>query len=146
MSGFLGTGAPFASDVNLVIQILMGSALLAGMMLARRGQYRAHAICQGSVMVLNLVMIALIMSPSFRSGVMPGLPGELSRPYYLVSTLHAALGSIAQLLGLYIVLRAGTNLLPQALRFQNYKLWMRTELVLWWIVILLGVATYYLWL
>jgi uncharacterized membrane protein YozB (DUF420 family) len=146
MSGFLGTGAPLASDVNLSIQILMGSALLAGMMLARQGQYRAHAICQGSVMLLNLVMIALIMFPSFRWGVLPGLPGGLGNPYYSVATLHATLGAIAQLLGLYIVLRAGTNLLPKLLRFQNYKLWMRTELALWWAVIILGVVTYVVWL
>ena len=97
-------------------------------------------------MVLNLVMVASVMLPSFSQGVLPGLPGELKNSYYFVSTLHAALGSVAQLLGLYIVLRAGTNLLPQALRFQNYKLWMRTELALWWAVILLGVATYYVWL
>ncbi|TAK06485.1 DUF420 domain-containing protein [bacterium] len=146
MNGFLGTGAPFLSDLNLTIQLLMGVALLIGMVLARRGHYRAHAICQGSVMLLNLVMIALIMLPSFRLGVLPGLPGELGKPYYSVATLHASLGATAQLLGLYILLRAGTNLLPQLLRFQNYQLWMRTELTLWWAVILLGVATYYVWL
>lgn len=146
MGGFLGTGAALKADINLVIQLLMGIALLLGMGLARRGHYRAHAICQGSVMLFNLVMITLIMLPSFRLGVLPGLPGELGKPYYSVATLHASLGAIAQLLGLYIVLRAGTRLLPQFLRFQNYKLWMRTELVLWWTVILFGVATYYVWL
>lgn len=146
MSGFLGTGAALKADINLVIQLLMGLALLLGMILARRRHYRAHAICQGSVMLLNLVMIALIMLPSFRLGVLPGLPAELDKPFYFVATLHAALGSVAELLGLYIVLRAGTNWLPRALRFENYKLWMRTELALWWTVILLGVATYYVWL
>lgn len=145
MSGFLGTNAPLEADINLVIQLFMGIALLVGMMLARRRCYRAHGICQGSVMMLNLVMIALIMFPSFREGVIPELPGRLRNPYYSVSTVHAALGITAQLLGLYIVLRAGTNLLPRALCFQNYKLWMRTELVLWWVVIVFGVATYYLW-
>lgn len=145
MSGFLGTNAPLEADINLVIQLFMGIALLLGMMLARRRRYLAHGICQGSVMILNLVMIALIMFPSFRDGVFPELPARLRIPYYSVSTLHAALGIIAQLLGLYIVLRAGTNLLPRALCFQNYKLWMRTELVLWWVVIVFGVATYYLW-
>lgn len=146
MSGFLGTGAALKADINLVIQLLMGIALLLGMILARRRHYRAHAICQGSVMLLNLVMIALIMLPSFRLGVLPGLPAELDKPFYFVATLHAALGSVAELLGLYIVLRAGTNWLPRALCFQNYKLWMRTELALWWTVILLGGATYYVWL
>ena len=146
MNGLLGTGASLKADINLVIQLLMGIALLLGMILARRRHYHAHAICQGSVMLLNLVMIALIMLPSFRLGVLPGLPGGLGKAYYSVATLHATLGAIAQLLGLYIVLRAGTNLLPQVLRFENYKLWMRTGLILWWTVIALGIATYYVWL
>lgn len=144
--GLFGTGAGLKADVNLLVQLLMGAALLAGMVLARRRRYRAHAICQGGVMLLNLVMIASVMLPSFRDGVLPGLPRELGKPYYSVATVHAALGTIAQLLGLYIVLRAGTDWLPERLRFQNYRLWMRTELALWWTVIGLGVATYYVWL
>ena len=146
MGGFLGTGAPLKSDLNLAIQFCMGVALLAGMMLARRRHYRAHALCQGTVMMLNLALIASIMAPSFWLGVVPSLPAGLRQPYYGLSTLHAVLGTIAQLLGLYIVLRAGTNLLPPALRFQNYKLWMRTELALWWVVIVFGLFTYYVWL
>jgi len=124
----------------------MGIALLIGMVLARRRYYRAHAICQGSVVVLNLVMIGFIMLPPFWRDVVPGLPARIGNSYYFVPTLHAILGGIAQLLGLYIVLRAGTNLLPRPLCFQNYKLWMQTQLALWWAVILLGVATYYVWL
>ena len=124
----------------------MGLALLLGMVLARRGLYRAHAICQGSLVLLNLVLIALIMLPPFASDIAPGLPQRLGQPYYFFPTLHAILGSAAQLLGLYILIRAGTNLLPRALCFQNYRLWMRTELALWWIVIILGIATYYVWL
>jgi uncharacterized membrane protein YozB (DUF420 family) len=146
MGGFLGTGAPFKADVNLVIQILMGLTLLVGMFLARQGNYRAHAFCQTGVALLNLILIGLIMLPSFRLGVLPGLPHRLGKPYYSIATLHTAMGSIAELLGLYIVLRANTNLLPKALCFQNYKLWMRSTLALWWAVILFGLATYYVWL
>jgi uncharacterized membrane protein YozB (DUF420 family) len=146
MEGFLGTGAEFSSDVNLIIQVLMGLSLLAGMILARRKRYRAHGICQSSVMLLNLVMIFWVMLPAFWSGVTPGLPSALRKAYYFVPTLHATLGIIAQLLGLYIVLRAGTDFLPRFLCFNDYKLWMRTELILWWVVIVLGIATYLVWL
>jgi plastocyanin len=48
-------------------------------------------------------------------------------------------------LGIYIVLVAATKLLPRALRFKRYKPWMRFELGLWWVVILIGVSTYYVW-
>ncbi len=145
-AGFLGTGARLGSDVNLVVQLLMGFALVLGMILARRGLFRAHALCQTSVVLLNLLLIASIMLPPFASDIVPGLPRRLDQAYYLLPTLHALLGTIAQLLGLYIVIRAGTNWLPEKLRFQNYKAWMRTTLVLWWSVIVLGIATYWAWL
>ena len=57
MNGFLGTGATLRADLNLCVQVTMGLALLVGMLLARRKQFRAHKYCQSSVMVLNLVMI-----------------------------------------------------------------------------------------
>lgn len=145
-AGFLGTGARLASDVNLVVQLLMGFVLVVGMILARRRRYRAHAICQGSVVLLNLILIALIMLPPFARDIVPGLPRRLGQSYYSVPTLHAILASIAQILGLYILIRTGTNWLPARLCFHNYKLWMRATLALWWSVILLGVATYYVWL
>ncbi len=146
MNGFLGTGASFAQDLNLALQLSMAAALLAGMMLARRGYYRAQAVCQSAVVLFNLGLIASVMLPAFRFGVLPGLPAQIARPYYAVAALHATLGTAAQLLGVYILLAAGTKLLPHALRFDNYKRWMRTELALWWGVAVLGIVTYYLWL
>ncbi|MEW6208365.1 MAG: DUF420 domain-containing protein [Acidobacteriota bacterium] len=145
MNGFLGTGATFQADLNLVVQIVMGLMLLFGMALARKKNFRAHKYCQSSVMILNLAMIFLIMAPSFHRQVEPNLPAKLADSYYLVATIHAALGTIAELLGLYIVLVAATRLLPQKLRFRRYKPWMRSELALWWIVILFGMGTYYYW-
>ena len=145
MHGFLGTGATFWADLNLVLQIAMGVALLGGMVLARRQQFRAHMLCQSSVILLNLVLIFLIMLPSFRRQVAPRIPAGLHEVYYAVAALHAGLGALAELLGLYIVLRAATNLVPARLRFQNYKAWMRTALGLWWGVVLLGLGTYALW-
>ena len=146
MSGFLGTGASFAADLNLALQLSMAAALGVGMALARRKHYRAHAVCQSTVVLLNLVLIARVMLPSFRDGVLPGLPAGIGKLYYSVATLHAAAGGVAQLLGIYIIIAAGTKLLPERLRFRNYKRWMRTELALWWTVVVLGAATYYIWL
>ncbi len=63
--GFLKTAAPFKTDLVLTMEVVMGAALLAGIVLARRGYYRAHAWCQSGVVLLNLVLIAFIMAPSF---------------------------------------------------------------------------------
>jgi hypothetical protein len=39
----------------------------------------------------------------------------------------------------------GTSLLPEKVRITNYKLWMRSALILWWVVLLLGFATFTRW-
>jgi len=145
VKGFLGTGATFEADVNLVVQLVMGMALMAGVVLAKQQHYRAHGICQTTVMLLNLLMIGIVMWPSFRRQVNPMFPRVLHRSYYAAPTVHAALGITAELLGLYIVTVAGAKVLPQWLRFKRWKLWMRTELVLWAIVLVSGVGTYCAW-
>ena len=123
----------------------MGATLLVGIFLARAKLFRAHGICQSFVVILNLAPIVSFMLPAFRTGVAPGLPSHLGDRFYTVTTAHAILGATAEVLGLYIVLVAGTNLLPRGLRFTNYKRWMRTELALWWLVIIFGIATYSAW-
>lgn len=145
IKGFLGTGATFGADLNLVVQVAMGLALVAGYLLAKRKRFAAHGVCQTTVLLLNLGMIGLVMWPSFEQQVRPALPKGLHKWYYAAATIHALLGAAAELLGLYIVIVAGTRVVPQSMRFRNWKRWMRTELVLWSIVLLTGVGTYYSW-
>ena len=144
VQGFLGTGATFEADLNLVVQLVMGGALFAGALLAKRQRYRAHGICQTTVLLLNLSIIGLVMCPAFRQAN-PTISKALRRSYYAAPMIHAVLGMVAELLGLYIVLVAGTNLLPVWLRFKNWKQWMRMEFVLWLVVVISGMGTYYAW-
>jgi len=145
MLEFFRTGAGLKANLNLVSQLAMGVALIGGGLLARAKRYTAHGICQASVLVLNLIAIAFVMWPSFHGQVMPALPKHLTDSYYGVATTHGILGGIAELLGLYIVLAAGTGILPLSLRISRWKVWMRIELALWWVVIVTGVFTYYVW-
>ena len=144
VKGFLGTGATFEADVNLVVQVMMAIALVAGAVLAKQQRYTAHGICQTTVLLLNSLMIGLVMWPAFRQ-VNPTIPKVLHKSYYAAPMVHAGLGMTAELLGLYIVLMACTDVLPERLRFRNWKVWMRTELVLWLVVVISGVGTYYAW-
>ncbi len=144
-TGFLGTGATFGADLNLVVQLIMGLALLAGAVLAKQKRYIAHGICQSTVLLLNLLMIGLVMWPSFQQQVKPVLSRVLRKRYYEVAFTHAVLGVAAEFLGIYIVLVAGTNVVPKWLRFKNWKWWMRAELVLWTIGLVSGVGTYWVW-
>lgn len=144
-TGFLGTAAPWAADVVLLLEIGMGAGLLAGALLARAGRYRLHAACQSMIVLVNVVLILVAMFPSFHYHVSPKLPGKIAKPYYAFALTHAVLGGVAEAGGLYILLAAGTKLLPEKMRIKQYKFWMRSLLVIWWLVLLLGLATYASW-
>jgi uncharacterized membrane protein YozB (DUF420 family) len=144
-TGFLGTAAPRAADITLLLEMGMGAGLLVGAGLARAGRIGFHAACQSIIVILNLSLIVLTMFPAFHRQVLPKLPGRIGRPYYALATTHAALGGVAELAGLYILLAAGTKLLPEKFRITRFKFWMRSVLLVWWIVLLLGMATYARW-
>jgi uncharacterized membrane protein YozB (DUF420 family) len=143
--GFLGSAAPRYADIVLLLEMAMGVALLAGAQLARLRKFRAHAVCQSGVVLLNAAIIALVMIPSFHAQVAPRIPLRLGKAYYALATAHGVLGSIVECAALYILLAAGTQLLPHGLRLTRYKLWMRTVLAGWWLTLFLGLATYARW-
>ena len=139
------TAAPPLANLVLALEVAMALGLLAGAGLARKRRFRQHAWCQSIIVVLNLLVIATMMVPSFRVHVVPRIPANLGKAYYALATTHAAFGTLTEVAGIYIMLSAGTALLPEKLRINRYKFWMRTVLALWWIVILLGLATYARW-
>jgi len=145
IKAFLETAAPRDANVVLVLEIAMGVGLLVGARLARKGRFRQHAWCQSIIVLLNFAVVAVMMIPSFRVHVLPRVPAKLGKAYYALATTHGALGTVTELAGLYILLSAGTTVLPEKLRITKYKVWMRSVLVLWWVVLLLGIATYTRW-
>jgi Ca2+/H+ antiporter len=92
MKGLLGTGATFAADLNLVVQFVMGAALLVGGLLAKQKRYAAHGGCQTTVQLPNLLIIALVMWASFHQQVGPVFPRAFHKRYFTVATIHGALG------------------------------------------------------
>ena len=141
----MGTAAPLHANLVLLLEMAMGAGLLIGARLARLRRFRQHAWCQSLIVLLNLGVIALTMIPSFRAQVIPKIPVKLGKAYYAVATAHAALGTVTELLGLYVLLAVGTSVVPERFRISRYKIWMRATLVLWWVVLLLGLATYARW-
>jgi hypothetical protein len=142
---FLEAAAPLYAELTLLLEFAMAVGLVIGALLARLGRFRQNAWCQSVIVLVNLAVILLTMIPSFRVHVYPKIPLRLGKAYYGLATAHAALGTVTEVAGLYILLAAGTKVLPQQLRITNYKVWMRTVLVLWWLVLFLGLATYGRW-
>ena len=140
--GFLGQGAPWGADLNLLLQVGVGILLLSGMALARRGRHGAHGICQSTAFVLAVAMTVLWMIPAFHAIHADALGRGVVNRVTVAVAAHVVIGSLALLVGAWVVLVAGTPLVPARLRFSDYKRWMRTLLTLWWLAIILGVAVY----
>jgi uncharacterized membrane protein YozB (DUF420 family) len=145
MGTLFGTPAPDVSDLVAVFEVAIAVSLIAGMFLVRAGHIRLHKYLQSSIVLVNIPVVLAWMVPQYLSNVLPGLPTELAEPYYLLPTLGVLVGGAAEALGIYILLVAGTNWVPEAWRFRRYKVWMRIELGLWWTVVVVGLAIYYVW-
>ncbi|MGC2034231.1 MAG: hypothetical protein WA761_02155 [Thermoplasmata archaeon] len=143
--GFLVAASYFYSDVVLLVEIAIAFMLIVGMFVVRRGHIRAHMYIQSSMVLVNIPIVLIWMVPEYTQWVLPGIPHDIGQQFYWVPTLMLVAGIAAEALGVFILLVAGTNWIPERLRFRRYKLWMRSELLLWWLVVLLGISTYYVW-
>ena len=121
LAAFLETAAPRRANVVLVLEIAMGIGLLLGAWLARKGRFQQHSWCQSTIVLLNFAVVTVMMVPSFRVHVLPRIPAKLGKAYYAFATTHGALGTVTELAGLYILLSAGTSVLPEKLRITTYK-------------------------
>jgi hypothetical protein len=134
---------PPAALAVLAVETILAVLLVVGMFLARSGRIKQHAWIQSFVILANLPVILVWMVPSYLLNVGPYVGPYLSMDWIYFPVAMLVVGALAEGLGIYVVLVAGTNFVPARLRFRRYKLWMRTVLILWWTVFLLGVGTFY---
>ncbi len=143
-NGFLGTSAPLVADITLVLSGLVALLLTIGVVLAVRKRYEAHRWVQTSAVTLNIVLVLVVMIGSFLRAAAPGLPQRIAEPYYSVAVAHGLGGLVAFVFGTFVMLR-GNGLVPRALRFRNYKLFMRTAYGLYMAATALGAWLYATW-
>jgi len=139
MQALLGTR--LAADINLIAQIGLLIGLWIGFYFARTRQIPKHANMQTTMVLANLVFIFFVMIPSFYQYIILG--GTTGGIVAQLMLLHGLLGLVAQLSGLYLVLRMRTQLIPPRFRVRNFKLVMRSTLGLWTIIFVLGIGIYY---
>jgi uncharacterized membrane protein YozB (DUF420 family) len=144
MSGLFPNPTSTSAELVLVIELVIAGLLVVGWVIVRLGHVRAHRALQSSMVLVNIPIVLVTMLPGYLQYIWPGLPGTLGQPTSFYPTIMLVAGIAAEVLGVYIILVAGTSLIPERFRFRRYKLWMRTELGLWWVVVLAGIATYYL--
>jgi uncharacterized membrane protein YozB (DUF420 family) len=141
--GFLGTNAPLISDLSLVVILVTAVLFTWGWELARRKRYEAHRWVQTTAVILSGLVGLTFMLNSFVTHILPGVPSNLLEGDYGLSTLHALVGTAAVLFGVFVALR-GNDLVPQALRFKDYKTFMRTAYAMYMLATLLGMVVYVL--
>jgi hypothetical protein len=140
--GFFGPG-PLIADVNLFLEVLLVVGLAYGYVLAQRGNIEAHQVNQTIWVVLNIGLIALIMAGSMQD-VKPSNFSDFARWRIGVTWLHALVGTLSALAGVWIVLQMN-NFLPQHWHVRWWRNLMRAALAGYGLTALLGFATYYFW-
>jgi len=139
--GFLGSRAPLYADLTLLLTLLTAGMFTLGLFLARQKRYEVHRWIQTTAACLNALVVLLVMIWSFVTYILPGLPGKLLTGTYGITTVHALVGTLGLLFGVFVVLRAN-GLMPRSLRFKNYKLFMRLAYSLYMLATLIGVIVY----
>lgn len=141
MPGFLGTKATLRSDLTLVLIIVTAILFNVGFVLARRKQFVAHRWVQTSAVILNTLVVLISMVTSYIVHILPGIPSKLAQGDYAVTTVHGIIGAVALIFGVFVALR-GNELLPQSMKFQNYKPFMRWAYALYMLATLGGILVY----
>ena len=140
----MGTRANFAADFTLLLMLAILGLFTLGVFLARRRRYEAHRWVQTGAALLNAGMVLWMMILPFRDFVIQDQGGPRPTVFYAVTSLHALVGAAALLFGLFVVLRAN-GLVPNALKFRNYKGFMRAAYGIYFTATLLGVLVYIVW-
>lgn len=161
--GFLGTNANFAADMTLVLSILVALTFTYGAWLAKKAQgierkypkgaperaaarrlFGVHRRVQTGGAVVNIILVLWLMLLPYRDFVLRDSGGPRESVFYTVTTLHALVGLFAFIFGNFVVLR-GNNLMIPALKFKNYKPFMRTAYAAYMLTTLLGIGVYVTW-
>jgi uncharacterized membrane protein YozB (DUF420 family) len=124
--------------------VLIALLFTVGVALALNKRYQLHRWVQTTAASLNAIFVLWMMILPFKNTVAPNIPAKLSQSFYAVASLHGLIGFTALTFGLFVTLR-GNKLVPKALRFNNYKLFMRIAYSLYMLATLLGVGVYLVW-
>jgi uncharacterized membrane protein YozB (DUF420 family) len=132
---------PFGANLSLVVMLVAAVLFTIGWRLAVGKRFEAHRWVMTIAVCLNAVLVIAWMVRSFVLYVAPELPAKLGQAAYGITTVHAVVGAIGLVLGVFVALR-GNGLVPKALRFTNYKAFMRAAYAVYLLATVLGVLVY----
>ena len=138
MDGFLGTTAPFLSDLSLIVSILLGGVAAFGGIQARKKNFDKHCPVMAYAALINWLPVLVVMVPAF-IGVLQGTETLATGTFANVPIFHGILGTITQLLMTYTVTRMyWIETLPP-----KKPIWlMRITMILWLLTVFGGIGVY----
>ena len=131
MSAIIGTGAPVSSDLNLLLQIIVLTALIFGAMSGIKKRFIKHSRIMTAVVILNAAGLIFVMAPSLF--IYLTSPPEIYSFGMISTSLHVLTGISAIATGTAFIL----NKKPL-----NLRLWMRLSFLLWVTSFILGFLIY----
>ena len=130
--GFLGNHAPYAADLNLLLQIIVLSMLLAGAYFARASKLKTHSRIMKSALIIQLSALILWMGPSLVLNI-EAFGSFTSGP--VITTLHALGGVLALALAI-------TASYHRRIGSLQLKWTMRSAFIVWISTAVLGIGFY----
>ena len=125
-----------AKLIVVVLEVIILAGLFFGFYLIRFKKNRAlHEKNQTAWVLFNLVPILFVMLVSY--------PRMAAANFMMpLIAIHALVGTLSELLGIYLILRM-KNMLPPGLRVKNFKRLMQITLTLWTLQALGGLYIYF---
>jgi len=130
----------FVATVSLVFQLAVIALILVGFELKRKTKFRLHGFTMLSALAVHLVIIFVVMVPSFVLGAIPLILENPVSEIGLLIPVHVAAGLVTAALGVWIMfgwrLRKSTEFCAPRRRF------MRVTFIAWLVSLSFGVLVY----
>jgi len=140
--GLFNPNATVQADANLVFQIVIFLFLAVGFLMAKaKRSFQNHGLIMGVAVGLHTVAILIVMVPSLAAS--RGLFADLFASLTLVVLSHAIIGSLVEVLGIYLVGTWAANRKNEQACYKR-KTAMRATVMLWLVELIIGVYTYIL--
>lgn len=140
VGGLFNPNATVQADANLVFQIVIFLVLAVGLSIAKaKRSFQKHGLIMGVAVGLHTISILIVMVPSLMAS--RGLFADLFDSLALVVLSHAILGSLVEVLGIYLVGTWAANRKNVQACYKR-KTAMRATVMLWLVELIIGVYAY----
>jgi uncharacterized membrane protein YozB (DUF420 family) len=139
--GLFNIYATFLADASLLLQVAILLILTVGWGFKRRRNYLKHGIIMGIAVALHTISIFVVMVPSLMAST--GLFANPLNRLALTILPHSVLGSIVEILGIYLLSVWASNRGVSKACFKNKRI-MKATIALWVAELILGIYIYIL--